>query len=175
MTAKKRKLTVTWKAASNATAYEIWISTKKNGGYLKAATVKKSGSKKTYSYTVKKLDDSKLKKGKTYYVKVRAVNVKSKLTKKTINQTVKSKRNRRLYVTVKSVKNAVSYTVKASTKKKSGYKTIFKFDEIGKKKYTKYIKHQKRNTKYYIKVEVKVESGKRQEGAYSSAAKVKCK
>lgn len=173
--AKKRKLTVTWKKADNATAYEIWISTKKNGGYLKAATVKKSGSKKTYSYTVKKLDDSKLKKGKTYYVKVRAVNVKSKLTRKTLTQTVKSKRNRRLYVTVKSVKNAVSYTVKASTKKKSGYKTIFKFDEIGKKKYTKYIKHQKRNTKYYIKVEVKVETGKRQDGAYSSAAKVKCK
>lgn len=173
--AKKRKLTVTWKAADNASAYEIWISTKKNGGYLKAATVKKSGSKKTYSYTVKKLDGSKLKKGKTYYVKVRAVNVKSKLAKKTITQTAKSKPNRRLYVTVKSVKNAVSYTVKASTKKKSGYKTIFKFDEIGKKKYTKYIKRQKRKTKYYIKVEVKVETGKRQDGAYSSVLKVKCK
>ena len=60
----KSSITIGWKAASNATSYEIYRSTSKSKNYKKIATV--SASQKSYKNT-------KLKKNKTYYYKVRAV------------------------------------------------------------------------------------------------------
>ena len=61
---KKKKATLTWKKNSKATGYEIYRATKKNGKYKKIKTIKKA--------SVVKFTDSKVKKGKTYYYKVRA-------------------------------------------------------------------------------------------------------
>ena len=61
---------VTWKKAKNAKKYEVWYSTKAKKGFKKGASVK--GAKKVTA-TVKKL-----KPGKKYYFKVRAVNGKKK-------------------------------------------------------------------------------------------------
>lgn len=56
--------TVKWEKVSGASGYEIYRATSKNGKYQKVTTVKKGG---TTSYK-----NTKLKKGKTYYYKVRA-------------------------------------------------------------------------------------------------------
>ena len=58
-----------WKKQKNATGYEIYRSTKKKGKYKKIATIKKV-SKASYT-------NKKLKKGKTYYYKVRAYKTQS--------------------------------------------------------------------------------------------------
>jgi len=63
----KRKAKVTWKKINGAVGYEVYRSTKKTKGFKKVKTVK-SGS--TVKYT-----SGKLKKGKTYYFKVRAYKV----------------------------------------------------------------------------------------------------
>ena len=60
----KTSIKIGWKAASKATSYEIYRSTSKSKKYKKVATV--SASKKTFK-------DTKLKKNKKYYYKVRAV------------------------------------------------------------------------------------------------------
>ena len=64
VTSKKKKVTLKWKKNSKATGYEIYRATKKNGKYKKIRTIKKA-SAATFT-------DSKVKKGKTYYYKVRA-------------------------------------------------------------------------------------------------------
>ena len=60
----KSAVTVSWKKVSGATGYEIYRSTRKSSGYKKVKTISK-GSTLSYKNT-------KLKKGKTYYYKVRA-------------------------------------------------------------------------------------------------------
>jgi uncharacterized repeat protein (TIGR02543 family) len=65
---KGKKLVTTWKKVSGAKGYQISYSTKRK--FTKAATVTKTISKR--SYTAKKL-----KKGKTYYVRVRAYKIDS--------------------------------------------------------------------------------------------------
>ncbi len=64
---KGKKVTVTFKKAANATSYQISYSLKKN--FKGAKTVKTTKT----SYTIKKL-----KKGKTYYIRVRACNTAGK-------------------------------------------------------------------------------------------------
>ena len=64
VTSKKKKVTLKWKKNSKATGYEIYRATKKNGKYKKIKTIKKAAAA---TFT-----DSKVKKGKTYYYKVRA-------------------------------------------------------------------------------------------------------
>ena len=64
VTSKKKKVTLKWKKNSKATGYEIYRATKKNGKYKKIKTIKKA--------SVVKFTDSKVKKDKTYYYKVRA-------------------------------------------------------------------------------------------------------
>ncbi len=59
-----KKIKVTWKKTSNASGYEIYRATSKNGKYKKVKTITKA---KTVSYVNKSL-----KKGKKYYYKVRA-------------------------------------------------------------------------------------------------------
>jgi len=60
--AGKKKVTLTYKRATGASKYYIYRSTKKGSGYKKIATTKKT----TYV-------DKKVKKGKKYYYKVKAV------------------------------------------------------------------------------------------------------
>ncbi len=79
----KTKLTIQWKKVSGASGYQIQYSLKKKSGYKKV-TVKGSGKK---SYT-----KPGLKKGKTYYVKVRAY------------RTVKGKKIYGAYSSIKQIK-----------------------------------------------------------------------
>ena len=60
----KNKLVITWKKQKNAKGYEIYRKTGKKGSYKKIKVIKK-GSTVTYT-------NSKLKKGKTYYYKIRS-------------------------------------------------------------------------------------------------------
>jgi hypothetical protein len=69
---------------TGATGYEIYMSTKKSSGYKKVKTVT---SAKTVKYT-----KSSLKKGKTYYFKVRTY------------RTVNGKKVYSAYSSIKSVK-----------------------------------------------------------------------
>ena len=65
----KRSVKISWKKQKNASGYEVYRSTKKNKSFKKITTLKKAG-KVTYV-------NKKLKKGKTYYYKVRAYKVVS--------------------------------------------------------------------------------------------------
>lgn len=66
VTSKKTKTAnLSWKKVSNATGYEVYRATSKKGKYTKVVTISKG---KTVKYTNKNL-----KKGKTYFFKVRAV------------------------------------------------------------------------------------------------------
>ena len=81
---KKKTAVVTWKKVIGASGYEVYRSTKKNSGYKKVTTIKKGS---TVRYTNKKL-----KKGKTYYYKIRAY------------KTVNKNKGYSAYSAVKSVK-----------------------------------------------------------------------
>ncbi len=65
---KGKKLTATWKKVSGAKGYQISYSTNKK--FTKSTTVTKNTSKTSYTA-------AKLKKGKTYYVRVRAYKIDS--------------------------------------------------------------------------------------------------
>ncbi len=67
---KGKKVKLKWKKVSGVTGYEIYRSTKKNKGFKKIKTIKKG---KTVTFT-----DKKLKKGKTYYYKIRTYKTVSK-------------------------------------------------------------------------------------------------
>lgn len=60
-----KKVTITWKKVTKATGYEVYRATSRDGKYKKITTIKKNS-------TVKYVDSKGLKKGKTYYYKVRA-------------------------------------------------------------------------------------------------------
>ena len=66
------KMKLTWKKVSGATGYQVYMSTKKSSGYKRVATIKKN---KTVTYTKKSL-----KKGKTYYFKIRTYKKVGKTT-----------------------------------------------------------------------------------------------
>lgn len=72
----KKTATVTWKKVKGATGYIVYRATKKNGKYKAVKTMKKA--------SITKFKNTKLKKKKTYYYKVRAV---KKAGKKTIYST----------------------------------------------------------------------------------------
>lgn len=81
---KKRTALVSWKKVSGASGYEVYRSTKKSSGFKKVATVKKGS---TVKYTNKKL-----KKGRTYYYKVKAYRtVSGKKVSASYSKTVKVK------------------------------------------------------------------------------------
>lgn len=64
LTCKKKTVTVTWKKAADADGYQIWRATKKTGKYQLVKTIPKG--------TAASWKNKGLKKGKTYYYKVRA-------------------------------------------------------------------------------------------------------
>jgi hypothetical protein len=79
--AKGKKAVLKWNKVTGAKNYEIYKSNKKNGKFKKIATVKK------ISYT-----DKKVKKGKKYFYKVRAIaKVDGKTYKGAFSKTVKVK------------------------------------------------------------------------------------
>ncbi len=69
LTTKKKTVTATWAKDKNAANYEVFYSTNKNMSKAKKIKV----SKKKTSYTIKNL-----KKGKTYYVRIRVNRTKNK-------------------------------------------------------------------------------------------------
>lgn len=74
--------TLTWNKVSGASGYKIYRSLKKGSGYKKIATVKKGAAVKYV--------DKKLKKGKTYYYKIRTYKTVSKKTGYSAYSAVKS-------------------------------------------------------------------------------------
>ena len=75
ITAGKKKVTIHFEKVSGASSYEVYRSTNKNKGYKRIGTIKKN------NYV-----DKKVKRGKRYYYKVRAVrNVNGKVTSKYCN------------------------------------------------------------------------------------------
>ena len=62
----KNQVKVKWDTISGSTGYTVYMSTKKNSGYKKVGTTKKT------NLTVSKIGKTKLKKNKTYYVYVLA-------------------------------------------------------------------------------------------------------
>lgn len=60
------RIKVAWKKVSGAKSYTVSVSTKEKGGYKKVKTL----SSKSTSLTIRKFGKNKIKKGKTYYVKV---------------------------------------------------------------------------------------------------------
>lgn len=80
----KKKATLSWKKVSGASGYVIYRSTKSKSGFKALKTIKSS---KTVKYT-----NTGLKKGKTYYYKMRAY------------RTVKGKKVYSAYTTVKKAK-----------------------------------------------------------------------
>jgi len=82
-TSGKKALAITWKKASNTTGYQVYMSTKKNGTYKKVKTTS------ALSFTHKKL-----KKGTTYYYKIRSYRKIGKDTVYSAWTTVKSKKSK---------------------------------------------------------------------------------
>ena len=82
--AGKKRAAIRWKKVSGASGYKVYRSAKKNGKYKAVKTIKKQ---RTVAFTNKKL-----KKGKTYYYKVRAYRtVKGKKVYSPYSKAVKAK------------------------------------------------------------------------------------
>lgn len=60
------RIKVGWKKVSGAKSYTVSVSTKEKGGYKKVKTL----SSKSTSLTIRKFGKNKIKKGRSYYVKV---------------------------------------------------------------------------------------------------------
>lgn len=65
--ANRKKITLKWKKISGCAGYTVYISTKSNSGFKKVKTL---SSKKT-SISITKCGKKKLKKNKTYYIRVK--------------------------------------------------------------------------------------------------------
>ena len=78
-----KKISLKWKKVSGACGYQVYVSTKSNGGFEKV----KSLSSKKSSYTITKCGKKKLKKGKTYYVQLR---YQTKVGKKKVSSKIVS-------------------------------------------------------------------------------------
>ena len=111
------KATISWKKISGALGYRVYMATSKNGKYTKVKDITKGS---TVKYT-----KSSLKKGKTYYFKVRAY------------RTVDKKNVYSSYSSKKSVK-----ITKAASKTTSTKYTVKKGDKLSKiaKKYKTTVK-----------------------------------
>ncbi|MDD5948732.1 MAG: hypothetical protein PUC39_03240, partial [Lachnospiraceae bacterium] len=162
------------------TSYEVYLSTSKNSGYQKIKTVKAVSGKSVYSYTIQKWNGKALKKGKKYYIKIRAVNGTAQLSKQTTVKSVKCKKNGKLPVSIKGDQKNLSYQISVSLKKKTGYKKVGTITETGKKKYSTTISKcgsskVKKGKKYYVRVLTTRDDGNYVYGPYSKVVTVKCK
>lgn len=66
---KKNKVKVTWNKIKGAVKYEVYMSTADKTGFKKVKTVKKNKN----TFTITKFRKKKIKRGRTYYVRVCAV------------------------------------------------------------------------------------------------------
>ncbi|MCR5629886.1 hypothetical protein [Eubacterium sp.] len=66
---KKNKVKVTWNIIKGAVKYEVYMSTAYKTGFKKVKTVKKNKN----TFTITKFRKKKIKRGRTYYVRVCAV------------------------------------------------------------------------------------------------------
>lgn len=150
-----QKMKLYWKSVKGASGYQIYRSEKKDGAYKKIEEVK---GKDTCTYT-----DKKVRAGKTYYYKVRAIKkkngevikgsfspvMKGRTVAKTNVTSVKTTSPKEISVKWKQVKNASGYEIYRSTKKNSGYQKIGKVNKNTTKFKDKNVKIGK---KYYYKV-----------------------
>lgn len=168
-----KNVKITWKAAKNATKYEVYRSYSKKGKFTKVGTVTK---KKTYSIT-----DKKATPGKTAYYKVIAYNGKVKGTYSKVSSVYilkapakvkatvkKSGKKKNVTVSFGKVKNASGYEIYRATKKKGKYKKVATLKKY--KTVKKVFKGVKKGT-YYYKVKVYKLNGKKK--AYTSFSAVK--
>lgn len=148
----------TWKKIGNATGYEIYRSTKENGGYKKIATLGKG----TLKYT-----DKSVKGGKQYYYKIVTL---GKMNGKKITSgysepigyrtlarvnisTVEVTQEDSIVVRWKAVKGAVSYKVYRATSAKGTYKKIATVKSDGKSIQSYTDKKISSDKKYYYKIQ----------------------
>ncbi|HBI61653.1 MAG TPA: glycosidase, partial [Lachnospiraceae bacterium] len=162
---------LSWKAQSGVTGYEVYRSTSKSNGYKKVATAKSA------SYT-----DKKLKAGKTYYYKVRAVSSKAKgsfssvKSVKTVPETsikkVTSGKKGTVTVTWKKA-SGDGYIIYTAAKKNGTYKKV---KVVNKAKTTKISFKAKSGKNCYVKVAAYCKvSGKKVAGTKSASKNVKVK
>lgn len=171
-----KNVTVTWKAAKNATKYEVYRSYSKNGKYVKLGAT----SKKTYT-------DKKATPGKTAYYKVIAYNGKVKGSYSKVASTSILKAPAKLKAAVKKagkkknvtlsfgkVKGASGYEIYKATKKNGKYKKVATLKKGTTVK--KVFKNVKKGTSYYkVKAYKQIDKKKKAYTAFSSALKVQVK
>lgn len=149
----KSSITLTWSSVPKVTYYYIYRATSVNGSYRKIATVK------TGNYT-----DKKLRKGSTYYYKVRAANryeispysytIKATVGNKYSNLSApggfeaKTINDSQISLRWNSVKNASSYYIYRATSVSGNYNKIA---AVNGTTYTD--KSLNQNTTYYYKVQ----------------------
>lgn len=162
---------LSWKAQSGVTGYEVYRSTSKSNGYKKVATAKSA------SYI-----DKKLKAGKTYYYKVRAVSSKAKgsfssvKSVKTVPETsikkITSGKKGTVTVTWKKA-SGDGYIIYTAAKKNGTYKKV---KVVNKAKTTKISFKAKSGKNCYVKVAAYCKvSGKKVAGTKSASKNVKVK
>ncbi|MCI8483875.1 MAG: hypothetical protein HFH41_06000 [Lachnospiraceae bacterium] len=151
-----RKLNISWKKVENASQYEILRSEKKEGKYVKIATV---GAEKN-SYT-----DGNIKTQKNYYYKVRARGGEKNgysdyspvysgwAVKKTKIVKVSPKTSTSLSIKWKKVNNAYAYRIQRSTSKKGKYRTVATIKAGRPTSYED--KGLQTGKRYYYKIEVR--------------------
>ena len=173
-----KSITLKWNRDKAVNGYEIYMSTKKNSGYKKVATISKNS---TTSYK-----KTKLSAGKTYYFKIRAYKTVNKkkvygLYSSILTTSTKTKEPKisrvttgKKKATVKwgKVTGATGYEVYVSTKKSSGYKKAGTTTKNSKVTYTK-TKLKSKKT-YYFKVRTyRTVAGKKIYSGYSNVKSVR--
>lgn len=174
-----KNVKITWKAAKNATKYEVYrsYSNSKKAKFTKVGTVTK---KKTYSLT-----DKKATPGKTAYYKVIAYNgqVKGSYSKVSsvyilkapakVKASVKrSGKKRNVTVSFGKVKGASGYEIYRATKQKGKYKKVA---TLKSKTVKKVFKNVKKGTYFYKVRAYKLNGKKKAYTAFSSVKKLKVK
>jgi fibronectin type 3 domain-containing protein len=178
LTLKKKNaaIVVSWKEVINAEKYIVYRSEKKTGKYTKVAALKRdSEGVLKNSYT-----DKKVKYGKTYYYKVKAVGENESLTSEVVKFKVAPAKVKNVKVSsVKSTSVKISYdklsetgyVIERSTdnKKWTVVKTITKNSTLSFKN-----TGLKANKTYYFRVRAyKSVSGKKVYGKYSDVVSVR--
>ncbi len=173
-----KNVKISWKAAKNATRYEVYRSYSKKGKFTRVGNVTK---KKTYSYT-----DKKAAPGKTAYYKVIAYNgnVKGSYSKVSsvyilkapakVKATVKkSGKKKNVTISFGKAKNASGYEIYRATKKKGKYKKVATLKKY--KTVKKVFKGVKKGTYYYKVKAYKLNGKKKVYTSFSAVKKVKVK
>ena len=165
-------LRVSWSRVADASGYEVYQATSKNGKYKRVATIKKNS---TITYTAKKLSHKK-----TYHYKVRAYRnvdgikrngafssiVKRKVILAKPALTAQTRSRSAINLSWQKVSGAKEYEIYRATKKNGKYKKI---------KTTKALKFTntklKRNRTYYYKIKAVQKIGNKTYKSANSATR----